>query len=286
MIVSSSLSLRLFGGSRMTWIPAAPDGQSTSKGRWMFSKVFGKTTFIKTRAVGRVVLTVVLGCAALFGQQTPGQHPPAASGSSGLLEFPVIMRQNVAAGTTPVGTKVQAKLAVATLVDGVVVPRDAVLSGEVTESVAKSATDPSRLAIRMDSAQWKKGSAPIVLPLTSNVYLTAWYYPVAAMTSQDLSDESPDDGPQVWKHRNRAPTFPDPNTPASQPFPGRGTDTDPVSLPPSPASNISKHRALMKNVESTRNSDGAVTLTSKSFNIKIDKLTTYVLATGDLLRAN
>jgi hypothetical protein len=42
----------------------------------------------------------------------------------------------------------------------------------------------------------------------------------------------------------------------------------------------------MKNVESTRNSDGSVTLTSKSFNIKIDKATTYVLATGDLLPKN
>jgi hypothetical protein len=42
----------------------------------------------------------------------------------------------------------------------------------------------------------------------------------------------------------------------------------------------------MKNVESTRTSDGAVTLTSRSFNIKIDKLTTYVLATGELLRTN
>src|ERR1700675_4548672 len=174
----------------------------------MFSKVFSKTMFIKTRAVGRVVLTVVLGCAALLGQQTPSQPTPAAPSSLGLLEFPVIMRQNVAAGTTPVGTKVQAKLAVATLVDGVVVPRDAVLSGEVTESVAKSATDPSRLAIRMDSAQWKKGSAPIVLPLTSNVYLTAWYYPVAETRAHDLSDQSPDDGPQSWKRRNRSPTLP------------------------------------------------------------------------------
>src|SRR6202795_1286116 len=210
----------------------------------MFSKVFSKTTFIKTRAVGRVVLTVVLGCAALFGQQTPGQHPPAASGSSGLLEFPVIMRQNVAAGTTPVGTKVQAKLAVATLVDGVVVPRDAVLSGEVTESVAKSATDPSRLAIRMDSAQWKKGSAPIVLSLAPKVYLTAWYYPVAETRAHDLSDQSPDDAPS-WNHRNRPPTSPDPNGSASDPFPSRGagTDSDPGSSPPSPSSNVSKHRA-------------------------------------------
>jgi hypothetical protein len=263
--------------------PAAPDGQSTSKGTWMFSKTFSKTAFIKTRAVGRVVLTVVLGCAALFGQQMPRQPTPAASSSSGALEFPVIMRQNVAAGTTPVGTKVHAKLAVATLVNGVVVPQDAVLSGEVTESVAKSATDPSRLAIRMDSAQWKKGSAPIVLSLASKLYLTAWYYPVAEIRAQDLSDESPDNAPESWKRRNRSPTLPDPNTPASEPFPGRGTGTDLGSLPPSPSSSISKHRALMKNVESTRNGDGAVTLTSRSFNIKIDKVTTYVVATGDLL---
>jgi hypothetical protein len=250
-----------------------------------------RKTFSKAIVVRRAISTVVLVCAVLLGQptisqQTPSQPTPAAPGPSGAREFPVVMRQNVAAGTTPVGTKVQAKLAVATLVDGVVVPRDAVFSGEVTESVAKSATDPSRLAIRMDSAQWKKGSTPIVLSLASKVYLTAWYYPVAETRTQDLSDESPDDGPQSWKHRNRLPTFPDPNAPASQPFPGRGAGTDPGSSPPSPGSNISKHRALMKNVESTRTSDGAVTLTSKSFNIKIDKLTTYVLAAGDLLKPN
>src|SRR6267143_980208 len=251
----------------------------------MFSKTFSKTIVVR-----HAILTVVLGCAALLGQQTssqqapgqhtPAQHAPAASSSSGALEFPVVMRQNVAAGTTPVGTKVQAKLAVATRVDGMVVPRDAVFSGEVTESVARSATDPSRLAIRMDSAQWKKGSAPVVLSLASKVYLTAWYYPLAETRAQDHSDESTDDASQSWNHRNRTPSFPDPNAPASQPFPGCGAGTDRSSSPPSPVSNISKHRALMKNVESTRASDGAVTLTSKSFNIKIDKLTTYVLATG------
>jgi len=251
----------------------------------MFSKTFSQRMVIEA-----MVLTVVLGCAALLGQQTisqqtPSQPTPAAPGPSGAREFPVVMRQNVAAGITPVGTKVQAKLAVATLVDGVVVPRDANFSGEVTESVAKSATDPSRLAIRMDSAQWKKGSAPIVVSLAPKVYLTAWYYPAAETRAQDLSDESPDDTPQSWKHRNRPPTFPDPNGPASEPFPGRGAGTDPGSSP-LPASNISKHRALMKNVESTRNSEGAVSLTSKSFNIKIDKLTTYVLAAGDLLPPN
>jgi hypothetical protein len=245
----------------------------------MFSKTFSKAIVVR-----HAISTVVLGCAALLGQQTAAQREPAASSSPGALEFPVVMRQNVAAGTTAVGTKVQAKLAVATLVDGVVVPRDAVFSGEVTESVAKSATDPSRLAIRMDSAQWKKGSAPVVLSLAPKVYLTAWYYPVAETRAQDLSDESPD-APQGWNHQHRPPTFPDPNGSASEPFPGRGAGTEPDSLP-SPASNISKHRALMKNVESTRNSDGTATLTSKSFNIKIDKQTTYVLATGDLPRTN
>jgi hypothetical protein len=42
----------------------------------------------------------------------------------------------------------------------------------------------------------------------------------------------------------------------------------------------------MKNLESTRDSDGAVALTSKRSNIKLDKLTTYVLATSDLLSLN
>ncbi len=58
-----------------------------------------------------------------------------------------------------------------------------------------------------------------------------------------------------------------------------GSDMGPV---PAPAPDISKHRVLMKNVESMPNSDGAVTLTSKRFNIKLDKETTYVLAAGDL----
>jgi hypothetical protein len=39
----------------------------------------------------------------------------------------------------------------------------------------------------------------------------------------------------------------------------------------------------MKDVESKRDPDGTVSLTCTRFNIKIDKLTTYVLAAGDLL---
>jgi hypothetical protein len=41
----------------------------------------------------------------------------------------------------------------------------------------------------------------------------------------------------------------------------------------------------MKDVDSIRDVDGAVTLSSKRSNLKIDKLTTYVLAKDDLLSA-
>jgi hypothetical protein len=99
------------------------------------------------------------------------------------------MRQKVTAGKTTAGTKIQAKLAVATLVKGVVIPQDAILSGEVIESVAKSDSEPSRLSIRMESAQWKNGSVPI------NVYLTAWYYPILSPTARDLSDRQADPTP-------------------------------------------------------------------------------------------
>jgi len=227
--------------------------------------------FSKTIAAGHALLTVFLGSAALLGQPKP-VTPSSTAG----LELPVIMRQNVVAGTTAVGTKIEAKLAVATLVNGVVVPQSAILSGEVTESVAKSATAPSCLTIRMDSAQWKNGSTPI------NVYLTAWYYPPAPLkTNLDLSSGLPDTSdPGDWgasnthKHHSR-----------SQPTaPIEGQDTNPA--PPSPESSISKHRMLMKDVESARNREGAIRLTSKRFNIKLDKQTTYVLADGNLLPTN
>jgi hypothetical protein len=237
--------------------------------------MFGKA-FSKTITAGRAVLTVVLGSALALSQSTP------VAPSSAALEFPVIMRQNVVAGATPAGTKVDAKLAVATLVDGVVLPQDAILSGEVTESVAKSASGPSRLAIRMDSAQWKSGSAPKVLQLTKKVYLTAWYYPAATLSTRDLSSGMPDAAHNPRLSTGTAGIYTGPRNPTSPPFPGSDTDADTRPAPPATASDISKHRVLMKNVESTRNGDGAVTLTSKRSNIKLDKTTTYVLAAGDL----
>lgn len=240
-----------------------------------FSTTFRKK-FSQAIAAGHALLTIVLGSSLALGQSTP-----AAPSSAAGLELPVIMRQNVASGATPVGTKVEAKLAVATLVNGVVVPEDAILSGEVTESVAKSAGGPSRLSIRMDSAQWKSGSAPKEFQLTKKVYLTAWYYPTSTPSTRDLSSGLPDASHNPRLATGNAGVYPGQRNPTSPPFPGSDTDADSRPAPPAPASDISKHRVLMKNVESTRNGEGAVTLTSKRSNIKLDRTTTYVLAAGD-----
>jgi hypothetical protein len=112
------------------------------------------------RCLGLPALAVLLCFAVLASQQGPATPTLPLPSSSSLTpvsvkEFPVNMKQEVTAGKTPAGTRVQAKLQVATLVDGTVFPRNTVFSGEVTESVAKSESNPSRVAIRMDSAQWK-----------------------------------------------------------------------------------------------------------------------------------
>ncbi len=221
-----------------------------------------------TRAM--VLQHVVLGfwSAALLGQQTP-----AASSSRAVQEFPVVLQQNVETGKTPAGAKIQAKLAAATLVEGTVFPKNALLSGLVIESVARSAKQPSRLAIRMDSVQWKNGSASI------KVYLTAWYYPTTVQMGQSLQYGPPEPASRTW---NGAGQYPSSDSRIYQPFPGGDSDKGPGSVPDTPTSITSTQPVLMKNVEPVRGSDGGITLVSERANLKLDKLTTYVLATGAL----
>jgi hypothetical protein len=226
--------------------------------------------FTRTMIVRRLVLVLTV---VVYSNGSVSQQGPAAPNSTSVKEFPVNMKQNVTAGATPVGTKVEAKLLVATLVGGTVFPKNTIFSGEVLESVAKSATTPSRIGIRMDSAQWKNGSAPV------KVYLTAWCYPLIAARGQDLSYGPQQPASKTW---NGAGTYPDPSSPASQPFPSQDMNRSAESAPESPVYSVSKHRVLMKDIESERHDDGAVAITSNRFNIKLDKLTTYVLATGDL----
>jgi hypothetical protein len=222
----------------------------------------------KNLVIGQGMLAIILASSEAFCQQSIAMPAPMPG-----TEFPVVMKENVTAGKTAVGTKIEAKLIVATLVNGVVIPKGSILSGEVVESVAKSATAPSRLAIRADSAQSKNGSIPI------KAYLTAWYYLTATMTPQNLSYDPADatHSPRSW---NGDGPYYDPKSPAYQPLPGHETDKGGAPL------GASNRRVLMKNVECARASDGTVVITSGHHNLKIDKLTTYVLAPSDLLPAN
>lgn len=201
---------------------------------------------------------------SMLAQQTP----PLASAAS---EFPVMLKQNVQAGKTPVGTKIQAKLMIATLQNGTVIPKNAVFSGEVVESAEKTENTPSRLAIRMDSAEWKGGTASV------KIYLTPWYYPTVQQSGQDLQYGPTQSARGTW---NGAGEYPGPNTHVYRPFPTGDSDGK-STVPDTPNSVAGSHRAPMKDVDSENASDGAITLISKHGNIKLDHFTTYVLATSD-----
>jgi hypothetical protein len=221
----------------------------------------------RTLAVSILVLSGIYSCTLLSQEKA---KDPASS--SGIQEFPVILQQSVTAGKTPAGTKIQAKLWVATLLDGAVIPRNAVFSGEVVESVAKKGTDPSRISVRMDSVQWKNGSAAV------RVYLTAWYYPARNEGGQDLQYGPTQPANRTWNGEGQ---YPDPNSKVYKPFPGSGSDSG-SSVPDTPTATTSNHRILMQDVTTASGSDGTLTLVSARTNLKVDKLTTYVLANGNL----
>jgi hypothetical protein len=242
--------------------------------------------FRKIKAAGPVACTIVLGSAVLLGQAPKAQEIPAAGASSPVdtgksaadycaqCELPIILRQNVEAGKTGVGTKVEALLMMGTMTKGGVLPRGAVISGEVTESVAKSGNSPSRLAIRMDSAQWKNGGAKF------KVYLTAWHYPSAPMAPPNLAFGPPGER-RNWGGVDPTVDTTDPPNPAQTM--SRQQDQDMGTNAGAPASIISKQRVLMRNVKSESGADGSVVLVSSRSNIKLNKETTYILAMTELL---
>jgi len=212
---------------------------------------------------------VLLFTLAGFAEKRP-QNPD-------LIEFPIQMQQKVTAGITPVGAKVQAKLTIATLVKGNVVPEGAILSGEVTESEAKGADAPSKLGIRMDLAQWRNGSLPL------KVYLTEWYYPVKAPMPGDDNSSLPGIHGSVGVTMGGGTPYPAGDS--SGRFPGDGPSRGPATIDPdSPgtASDSSPHRARLKDVDSKRNEDGSISLLCKKNSLRLDKNTIYVLAAGDL----
>lgn len=213
----------------------------------------------RTRIASALALAV---CFILIVSPTParaqsseGQARPPLSSGPAALEFPVTMRQNVVAGKTAVGTKVEARLTMATLVKGTVIPEGAIFSGEVVKSAAKSDADPSQLSIRMDSVQWKNESRPM------KVFLTAWYYPLLMGEEAETKDQE-----EIM------------SSPSGNSFPSQRIPRDKL---PSVA-RVSENRVLLKDIESKRADDGTITLTSTKSSIKLDKGTMYVLSPGDL----
>jgi hypothetical protein len=218
-------------------------------------------------------------CTAVVAQQTPASGLPSADLAIPptpvrALEFPMILEENIVAGKTAAGTAVQGKLVTATLLNGVVVPKNAVFSGVVTESVEKSKAEPSRLGIRLDTVQWKGQTTQI------RVYLSPWYYPsVQESGAQDLQYGPTQSAKATWNGQGQ---YPSQNSKIYEPFPGRDSGQG-SAVPDTPVPVTSSRRVAMKNVESSLDSSGAVTITSKHSNLKLDKLTTYVFASGDLL---
>ena len=219
------------------------------------------------RSLVLMLVLCLLSCAHLLGRQ----KPEATSGAP--QEYPLILENGVTAGKTAVGARVQGKLSMATLLNGKVVPRNAVFSGEVVQSAAKTATEPSRISIRMESVTWKQGSEPV------QVYLTSWYYPTISDSGQPLQYGPEQPASRTWDGQGQ---YPDANSKVYRPFPG--SDSGDRSGVPSTASQVpSHHRVPLKDLESERAADGGLVLVSKHGNIKLDKFTTYVFAAAGLL---
>jgi hypothetical protein len=222
--------------------------------------------------VGAILLAT---CVTLFAQAAKPAPSPQPS-----VELPASLQTKVVAGSTPVGTEVRAKLTMATLMDGVVIPQDAVISGHVEQSVAKTADAPSLLKIKFESARWKKGSAPVTL------YLAGCYYPIEFQSpTNDQTGVHGNIGINMGSASESAPTRTNgglpssglPNGGMSGPMDASRLDNYPDPQPGTTVSEVSKHWVRIENVDTVVTSDGSLQIASQQRNLKLDKGTIYLL---------
>jgi hypothetical protein len=180
----------------------------------------------------------------------------------------VILQQNVEAGKSPAGTKVQGKLAAATLFNGVLIPKNAVTSGVVVESESKRGKDRARLAIRMNTVSWNGGWAPLY------AYLMPLYYPVTEQAVPNLPNESPDPDSRTLNGPNQAS-----ESPMSRPFPSGGSEVNQGAIPN--VAILSSRPVRMKDVVLEPTSNGGIALVSEHAKIKLFKMTTYIFAADE-----
>lgn len=202
------------------------------------------------------------------------QPAPPSPATQNRVELPVVLQQKIIAGTTAAGTEVRAKLEMATLVNGVVVPKGATLKGRVEESSKKSATSPSRLKIKFETASWKTGTVAL------SAYFTGCYYPlnVEARPDSDMVSEGGFHGSVGIG----AGGFSRPGSPPSD------NDRGPAGMPPLdsrlslpvPPPGVSSHWVRMDKVDVAKQEDGSLAVTSSKKDLKLDKSTTYLLETS------
>ena len=191
-----------------------------------------------------------------------GQQKPSTSSSGVLHQFPLVLQQSVESGKANIGTKVQAKLAVATMFEGTVIPRNAVFSGVVIESTPKSAKEPAKLAIRMETAEWKHGATSIT------AYLLPLYYPATTQSAPNFGDAPQESGPDGAGQHSSSES---PMGRQSSPPPGSQS-----AIPEVPST--SNRPVQIKNVTVALADEGGAALVSEHSNIKLFRMTTYVFA--------
>ena len=213
-----------------------------------------------------VAQSIVLTCWSAFSFSEQAQAPSARPA---LHEFPLTLQQSIESGKAAIGTKVQAKLAIATKFQGTVIPRNAVFSGVVIESTAKGPKEPAKLAIRMEKAEWKEDS------ISLTAYLLPLSYSNTAPSAQGLPNESPDPSSRTINGSGQ-----DANSPMRAPFPTNDSQAAQAAIPESPK--ISSRPVQMKNVTFALADEGGAALVSEHTNIKLYKMTTYVFAATEI----
>ena len=209
---------------------------------------------------------VVVACLSAFSLSQQAQAPSARPA---LHEFPLTLQQSIESGKAAIGTKVQARLAIATKFQGTVIPRNALFTGVVIESTAKAAKEPAKLAIRMEKAEWKEDS------LSLTAYLLPLSYSNTAPAVQGLPNESP--GPSS---RTLNGAGDDANSPMRAPFPTNDSQAAQAAIPDAPT--LSSRPVQMKNVTIALADEGGAAIVSERSNIKLNKMTTYVFAAIEL----
>jgi hypothetical protein len=194
-------------------------------------------------------------------------------------EFPAVFERKVVAGQVAQGSEFHARLKMATLVRGVVVPEGAELRGVVEESAAKSGDSPSRLKIHITQLKWGAGEMALDLYLTDHYdrELTPGNSMSAEQGKTDLPVKGTGSEPSGWRNEGFT-SRPVRGTPSSlRTIPLGSDDFDKKNREPSaaPEKAAAATHGKLDGIESVRDASGAILLTSRTHTIKLGRELVY-----------